>query len=75
MIDEHENIIGETLKMMKVKDTLFADYWGSVKSLGAWGGDFVMITNDKNETALKDYLQQKSISTVFSWNELILAAN
>lgn len=75
LIDEHETIIGEALKMIKVKDTLFADYWGSVKSLGAWGGDFVMMTNEKNEASLKEYLRQKNISTVFSWNELILAAN
>jgi mevalonate kinase len=72
LIDEHETIVGETLKMIKVKDTLFADYWASVKSLGAWGGDFVMMTNEKNESPLKEYLNQKNISVVFSWNELIL---
>ena len=75
LIDEHETIIGASLRMMKVKDTLFADYWGSVKSLGAWGGDFVMMTNEKSESNLKEYLKGKNIDTVFNWNELILAAN
>ncbi|MES2621594.1 MAG: GYDIA family GHMP kinase [Bacteroidota bacterium] len=75
LIDAHETIIGEALKMTKVKEMLFADYWGSVKSLGAWGGDFVMMTNERSQILLKNYLQQKNISTVFSWNELILAAN
>jgi mevalonate kinase len=74
LLDEHETIIGGALKMMKVKDTLFSDYWGSLKSLGAWGGDFVLMTNNKSETELKDYLKQKNIDTCFKWNELILAA-
>lgn len=75
LINEHETIIGTSLKMMKVKDTLFADYWGSAKSLGAWGGDFVMMTNERTEAELKEYLKEKNIDTVFNWNELILAAN
>lgn len=72
LIREHESIIGSALKMMKVQDTVFADYWGTVKSLGAWGGDFVMLTNSRTEQELKEYLRMKNISTVFSWNDLIL---
>lgn len=72
LINEHETLVGDALKLMKVSDTLFADYWGSVKSLGAWGGDFVLLTNLRTEEELKDYLKTKNINTVFSWEELIL---
>ena len=72
LLNEHEVLIGAQLKLMKVKDTLFSDYWGSVKSLGAWGGDFVMLTNNKSREELTDYLQQKNISTILSWEEMIL---
>lgn len=72
LINEHETIIGAALKMMKVKDTHFADYWGSVKSLGAWGGDFVMLTNNRSREELTTYLQQHNITNIFSWNEIIL---
>ena len=72
LVNEHETLIATQLKMTKVKDTLFADYWGTVKSLGAWGGDFVMLTNQNSVDDLKAYLNEKSISIVFSWNELLL---
>lgn len=71
VIEEHEKIISTQLKLTKVKDLMFADYWGSVKSLGAWGGDFVLMTNERSEKELKNYLSDKNIHTVFSWEELI----
>lgn len=72
LLNEHENIVGSNLKLMKVKDTLFADYWGCVKSLGAWGGDFVLLTNRQSEDDLKEYLKTKNIPVVFNWNKIIL---
>lgn len=72
LMEEHETIIASQLKLEKVKDAMFADYWGSVKSLGAWGGDFVMLTNEKSEEELKRYLSIKNITTVFNWENLIL---
>ncbi len=71
LINEHETIVGSQLKQIKVKDSLFTDYWGSVKSLGAWGGDFVMLTNERSEAELKEYLAAKNITTVFKWDEII----
>jgi len=71
LINEHEILVGSQLKQIKVKDSLFADYWGSIKSLGAWGGDFVMLTNERSEEELKEYLAAKSITTVFKWDEII----
>jgi len=71
LITEHENVIAAQLKLMKVRDTLFFDYWGVAKSLGAWGGDFVMLTNTRSAEELKAYLKVKEIDTVFAWNELI----
>ncbi|MDB5283417.1 MAG: hypothetical protein JWO06_2492, partial [Bacteroidota bacterium] len=72
LLNEHENLIASQLKLQKVKDAMFPDYWGSVKSLGAWGGDFVLMTNEKSEEELKNYLSEKNISIVFSWKDLIL---
>ena len=71
LMNEHEIFVGSQLKQMKVKDSLFADYWGSVKSLGAWGGDYVMLTNNRSEEELKEYLAIKNMTTVFTWDEII----
>ncbi len=72
LINEHENIVGAALRMIKVKDEMFADYWGSVKSLGAWGGDFVMLTNSRSREELNEYLQSKGIAVIFQWDEIVL---
>ncbi len=72
LMNEHELLVGGELKQLKVKDSLFADYWGTVKSLGAWGGDFVMLTNDRSEAELKEYLKAKEIDTVFAWSEMLI---
>ncbi len=72
IVNEHETLIGSQLKMIKVKDSLFDDYWGSVKSLGAWGGDFVMLTNTESREEFNNYIAQKNIDTILSWEEMIL---
>jgi len=64
----HENIISSIVELPKVKDKLFADYFGQIKSLGAWGGDFVLVTGN-NET--KDYLNSTGYNTVLTYQEII----
>jgi mevalonate kinase len=71
IIEEHENIIAEELKLPKAKDTLLPDYWGAVKSLGAWGGDFVMLTNERTEQELQNYLHTKGLHVVRRFDKMI----
>jgi len=69
LIDAHENIISEITNQEKVKQRLFQDFNGSIKSLGAWGGDFVLVASDTNPTS---YFENKGFNTVLSWDEMIL---
>jgi mevalonate kinase len=71
IIHEHESIVSEQLELPKVKDQLFPDYWGEVKSLGAWGGDFVMLTNTQSEEELLSYLRGKDIGVVIGFDKMI----
>jgi mevalonate kinase len=41
-LEVHENIVGNVLNLRKVKEIYFSDFPGTVKSLGAWGGDFIL---------------------------------
>lgn len=70
-IKEHELIMSSVLRLKSLKESRFSDLSGEIKSLGAWGGDFAMLTwsNDKNE--LVNYLNRKNIDTVFSFEEMI----
>ncbi|WP_417786007.1 GYDIA family GHMP kinase [Tenacibaculum sp.] len=69
IIIEHEQIISSIIKQDTVKQRLFSDYFGEVKSLGAWGGDFILVTGNEDTTS---YFQQKGFNTILSYKEMIL---
>ncbi len=71
-INEHEQIMSGVLGMPTVKETTFYDLPGSVKSLGAWGGDFVMMTWRDDFGKLKKYLKTKNLGVVFPFDEIVL---
>ena len=68
LIDKHEEIISNILSQKSIKEALFKDFIGSIKSLGAWGGDFVMVASQKNPS---DYFKSKGFETILSYEELI----
>lgn len=65
---EHECFIGQLLAIEPIKEKYFKDFKGAVKSLGAWGGDFVLATGDPSTP---NYFKHKGYSTVFTYDELI----
>ena len=69
IIEEHERIIASIIQLNPVKEELFSDYFGAVKSLGAWGGDFVLVTG--NEDTPK-YFKQKGFETILPYSKMIL---
>lgn len=70
LIDQHELIISELIQTKTVKEKYFSDYNGSIKSLGAWGGDFILATRNN-----KNYFLEKGFNTVFTFSELIKNKN
>jgi mevalonate kinase len=69
LIIEHEQIISSIIKLQPVKEKLFSDYYGEVKSLGAWGGDFVLVTGNAETPA---YFKKKGFETMLTYSEMIL---
>ena len=71
LMKEHEKGLSSLLKMESVSVSRFQGLPGTVKSLGAWGGDFVMIASDTDEEELFDYLYKKDLKVVFKFNDLV----
>ena len=60
------------LQQEKIKTQLFADFPGSVKSLGAWGGDFVLAAAPMEPMALQQYFTDKGFTTVIPYLDMFL---
>lgn len=67
ILNTHENLISELLGLEKIKDRLFSDYEGAVKSLGGWGGDFVLATGDQTVS----YFRKKGFEVVIPFKDMI----
>jgi hypothetical protein len=46
---QHERLISDGLGLPRAQDLFFPNFKGVIKSLGAWGGDFVLSTRPINE--------------------------
>ena len=75
LIIEHERLLSNILGLPTVKDQHFKDFWGSVKSLGAWGGDFIMVTSDRGENETKNYFSDKGLDVVLKWDDIVYSGN
>jgi mevalonate kinase len=69
LIETHEIILSNILEMQTIKECLFNDFEGVIKSLGAWGGDFVMVISDKNPTK---YFEKRGFKTILNYSDMIL---
>ncbi len=69
---KHEDAVASHTGFEKVKDRLFSDYSGVIKSLGTWGGDFVLATAPKGGDSATEYFKSKGYNTILSYKEIIL---
>lgn len=68
-VEKHEIHLSNILEIRTIKEIAFPDFNGVVKSLGAWGGDFVMAISKENPQA---YFRSKGYETILSYDEMIL---
>ena len=71
IINTHEKLVSRTLKIECAKDLYFSDFSGKIKSLGAWGGDFVMVTSDRPKKWVANYFSKKGMNVFKTYKDLI----
>jgi mevalonate kinase len=69
LIRQHENIISGLIDTPTIKELKFKDYKGSIKSLGAWGGDFILATATYDP---REYFFKRGYKTVIPFNDMVL---
>ncbi|MCG2793987.1 MAG: hypothetical protein L6262_10630 [Weeksellaceae bacterium] len=65
----HEQKLSDFLEMPTAKEKYFQNYPNFVKSLGAWGGDFVLTAKSGD---YKSYFNRQGYHQIFTWQDLIL---
>jgi len=68
LIQQHESLISKVIKLKPIKELLFKDYPGAIKSLGAWGGDFILVTGEKEKM---EYFRNKGYKTIIPFNKMV----
>lgn len=68
-LEKHEVIMSHILEIETIKESFFPDFNGVIKSLGAWGGDFVLAISNKNPIS---YFEEKGYRTIIPYQEMIL---
>ncbi len=68
-LSQHEIALSNILELPTVKEILFHDFEGVIKSLGAWGGDFVLSISKENPTR---YFNERGFDIVIPYQEMIL---
>ena len=68
LLTQHEQLIADYLEISTIQQQLFSEYQGLIKSLGAWGGDFVLVTKQEN---MLSYFAEKGYTTLIPYEEMI----
>jgi mevalonate kinase len=71
LINQHEECMADLLHQPTVREALFPDFPGSLKSLGAWGGDFIMAVPERKDTNVTSYFKQKGFHLVFRYIDIV----
>ncbi|SHJ21606.1 Mevalonate kinase [Mesonia phycicola] len=69
LINKHEILLSEILNLSTVKERLFSDYNGSIKSLGGWGGDFILATGNSED---QNYFKDRGFTTILKYQDMVL---
>lgn len=72
LMQHHEQIIAHSIRRVPVQEKLFPDFKGSIKSLGAWGGDFILFASNEPLKNTKNYFQTKGYRQMFNLQEILL---
>lgn len=69
LLKTHEETLAEILNQKPIQESVFYDFKGVVKSLGAWGGDFILASADQNPV---DYFKNKGYPVIIPFKDMVL---
>ena len=67
----HEDLVSSSLQLEKVKEKAFSDFNGAIKSLGAWGGDFIMVATEMPKAYVVEFFKTRGLEVIYDYSDLI----
>lgn len=71
LMKEHETLVSKVLGRMPIQEERFSDFKGQIKSLGAWGGDFILAASSMPLEEMKRYFMARGHDTCITPKELL----
>lgn len=71
LMQQHEELLSGLLLQPPIQQS-YSDFNGHLKSLGAWGGDFMLAMSTNGADYVKQYFADKGLKIVFAYKELVL---
>lgn len=71
LLQVHEDLLSRCLNRPPIQQQ-FPDFKGVLKSLGAWGGDFLLAATEQPYEEVSAYFAQHGLDTVIRYHDIIL---
>jgi len=68
LLENCENIVSKHIQKKVIKKVLFNDFEGTIKSLGAWGGDFILASGNASTPS---YFKKKGYKNIIPYSEMV----
>ena len=72
LISEHEELIAGAIDRKPIKEERFKNFNGTIKSLGAWGGDFILAATNEGEDYVNKYFKKNGYNTILKFDDVVL---
>jgi len=71
LLNEYVHLVEKQLGLSNPAKELFRGFQGTIKPLGAWGGDLMLVASQEKENYIKDYFGAKGFKTIIKWHDII----
>lgn len=72
LLHEHESLVGRVIGQTPVQQARFSDFPGVIKSLGAWGGDFILAASPEGASCMARYFDKQGLGVRFPFKNLVM---
>lgn len=72
LLQTHENYIAKFLNCDPIQKRYFPNFLGAIKSLGAWGGDYILAVSAEGGAYIESYFSRQNMSPIFKYDQIVL---